>query len=83
MVGLHLLCRMAPEVGLGMKNVSLHFSSYSTILMTGGGLALQLFWKETFQTYSLWSNSQNKYFIPFCIFKIQLKIRGVRMYDRG
>lgn len=50
MVGLLLLCRMAPKVGLGMKNVSLHFSSYSTILKAGDGLALWLFWKETFQT---------------------------------
>lgn len=72
---------MAPEVGLGMKNVSLHFSTYSTILKAGGGLALQVFWKETFWTYSLW-NSQNKHLIPFCIFEIQLKIRGVHMYDR-
>jgi len=37
---------MAPEVGLGVKNVSLHFSSYSTILKAGGGFALQLFWKN-------------------------------------
>jgi len=46
MVGLHLWGRMAPEVGLGVKNVSLHFSSYSTILKAGGGFALQLFWKN-------------------------------------
>lgn len=27
-------------------------------------------------SYSLWSNSQNKHLIPFCIFEIQLKLRG-------